>query len=211
MLLLGINAASATRRVPRCRLSALDLDGLARLPAAEDRHRPPLPPLAGDRGRDPGGPGGAAGAPKEEADADLVFITTRGTSAGFVPRRRAVASTTSIRCGWQFSKLMKTLGIDDRGRGFYTLRHVFRTIADAARDPVAIDLIMGHTDPSMGGHYRERIEDSRLQAVAEHVRRGCSARPLTTARPANRTARPPKTATLTNRPSRWSRTTTEAG
>src|SRR5262249_54915226 len=56
------------------------------------------------------------------------------------------------------------------GIGFYTLRHVFRTVADAARDPVAIDLIMGHSDPSMGGHYRERIEDSRLLAVAEHVR-----------------------------------------
>src|SRR5262245_6520973 len=40
---------------------------------------------------------------------------------------------------------------------------------DAARDPVAIDLIMGHTDPTMGGHYRERVEDSRLQAVADHV------------------------------------------
>jgi len=50
------------------------------------------------------------------------------------------------------------------------LRHVFRTVADATRAPVAIDLIMGHSDPSMGAHYRERIDDSRLQAVAEHVR-----------------------------------------
>jgi hypothetical protein len=50
------------------------------------------------------------------------------------------------------------------------LRHVFCTVADAARDPVAIDLIMGHSDPSMGGHYRERIDDSRLRAVSEHVR-----------------------------------------
>jgi len=30
--------------------------------------------------------------------------------------------------------------------------------------------IMGHADPSMGGHYRERVEDIRLQAVPEHVR-----------------------------------------
>jgi hypothetical protein len=65
---------------------------------------------------------------------------------------------------------MKKLKNYRDGIGFYTLRHVFRTIADAARDPVAIDLIMGHTDPSMGGHYRERIEDRRLRAVAEHVR-----------------------------------------
>jgi hypothetical protein len=66
---------------------------------------------------------------------------------------------------------MKAVGIHHDRIGFYTLRRVFRTIADAARDPVAIDLIMGHADPSMGGHYRERIEDSRLRAVAEHVRR----------------------------------------
>src|SRR5262249_39330715 len=57
------------------------------------------------------------------------------------------------------------------GIGFYTLRHVFRTVADAARDPVAIDLIMGHSDPSMGAHYRQRVEDDRLRAVADHVRR----------------------------------------
>jgi hypothetical protein len=43
-------------------------------------------------------------------------------------------------------------------------------VADAARDPVAIDLIMGHSDPSMGGYYRERVEDSRLVAVTDHVR-----------------------------------------
>jgi hypothetical protein len=29
---------------------------------------------------------------------------------------------------------------------------------------------MGHTDGSMASHYRERIDDSRLRAVADHVR-----------------------------------------
>ena len=29
---------------------------------------------------------------------------------------------------------------------------------------------MGHSDPSMGAHYRERVEDSRLRAVTDHVR-----------------------------------------
>ena len=43
-------------------------------------------------------------------------------------------------------------------------------MADSSLDRVAIDLIMGHPDPSMGAHYRERIDDSRLQAVTEHVR-----------------------------------------
>jgi integrase len=70
-----------------------------------------------------------------------------------------------------FCELAKKLGLHRDGVGFYTLRHVFRTVAGAARDPVAIDLIMGHTDPSMAAHYRERIEDGRLLAVVEHVRR----------------------------------------
>ena len=66
---------------------------------------------------------------------------------------------------------MHACGINRPGFCFYGLRHVFRTVADAARDHVAIDMIMGHADPSMAGHYRERIEDERLVAVAERVRR----------------------------------------
>jgi hypothetical protein len=76
-----------------------------------------------------------------------------------------------------FCRLLKLQGLHREGISFYTLRHVFRTIADAARDPVAVDLIMGHSDPSMGGHYRERVEDSRLQAVAEHVRQWLFGKP----------------------------------
>jgi hypothetical protein len=29
---------------------------------------------------------------------------------------------------------------------------------------------MGHSDSSMGAAYRERIDDARLKAVADHVR-----------------------------------------
>ena len=119
-----------------------------------------------NRGRAPRRSGGAP-EPKDEADAGLVFVTKYGhrwvRTEG--PQRTSVNSV-----GLEFGKLLRTLGSDGReGRGF-ALRHTFRTIADAARDPVAIDLIMGHSDPSMGGHYRERVEDDRLRAVAEHVR-----------------------------------------
>jgi integrase len=103
--------------------------------------------------------------PRSATDADLVFLHRSG-------RRwvRHTAKSRSDNVSVQFCALLKQLGIYRDGIGFYTLRHVFRTIADEARDPVAIDLIMGHADPSMGGHYRERVDDSRLRAVTDHVR-----------------------------------------
>ena len=69
------------------------------------------------------------------------------------------------------AKLLRKLGIKGRtGLGFYTLRHVFRTIADEAKDQPAADHIMGHESSHMSSHYRERISDERLKAVSDHVR-----------------------------------------
>jgi integrase len=71
----------------------------------------------------------------------------------------------------KFGRLLRRLSINGRkGLGYYTLRHTFRTVADEAKDQPAVDYIMGHVDASMAGRYRERIDDSRLQAVTEHVR-----------------------------------------
>jgi integrase len=99
------------------------------------------------------------------ADAkELVFITARGRSwlnaAGI-----ANPVSHAIR------RLMRQCGVHRAGLGGYTMRHVFRTVADSARDPVAIDLIMGHSDHTMGAVYRERVDDARLDAVVAHVRR----------------------------------------
>ena len=58
-----------------------------------------------------------------------------------------------------------------RGLGFYTLRHTFETIAGESRDQVAVDHVMGHSDPSMAAVYREQISDDRLCAVINYVRR----------------------------------------
>jgi integrase len=168
MILLGVNAAFGNTDVATLPLSAIDLDsGWLNFPRPKTgiARRCPLWPetVAAIRNALAARP-----EPKDEADAALAFVTKYGhrwvRTEG--PKHAPVNSV-----GLEFGKLLQTLGIDGReGRGFYALRHTFRTIADAARDPVAIDLIMGHADPSMGGHYRERIEDSRLQAVAEHVR-----------------------------------------
>jgi integrase len=102
--------------------------------------------------------------PARVEDSELLFISSRKTA--FV--RTTEASHTDL-ITVQFQAMLKKLGLHREGLGFYTLRHIFRTIADAARDPVVTDIIMGHTDESMGAHYREQIDDSRFQAVVDHV------------------------------------------
>ncbi|MFH1265810.1 MAG: tyrosine-type recombinase/integrase [Planctomycetota bacterium] len=71
----------------------------------------------------------------------------------------------------QFRRLLRSLELYRPGVGFYSLRHVFRTVADETLDFPAVNLIMGHVDRTMGATYRERIADERLVAVTEHVRR----------------------------------------
>lgn len=70
----------------------------------------------------------------------------------------------------EFAKLQDACGVRVKGRGFYCLRHSYRTAADECGDQPAINLTMGHVDPSMGGIYRHTISDSRLEQVATTVR-----------------------------------------
>ncbi len=98
--------------------------------------------------------------PKDDA-AGLVFVTARGRP--WLSHGQANPVSVAARAA------MKDVGIHRAKIGFATLRHVFRTVADGCRDQVAINLIMGHADPTMGAVYRERIDDSRLRAVSEYV------------------------------------------
>jgi integrase len=104
--------------------------------------------------------------PKTPEDADCVFLTHH--------RNRLVRASKKFghidAVALEFGKLLVELKLKRPGLQFYALRHTHRTIADATRDFPAIDTIMGHSDSSMGGRYRERIDDSRLKAVTDHVR-----------------------------------------
>lgn len=69
-----------------------------------------------------------------------------------------------------FRDLCKSVKLHVKGRGFYGLRRTCETIGGNAKDQVALDYIMGHIDQTMGGVYRQRIEDHRLEAVSEVIR-----------------------------------------
>jgi integrase len=162
MILLGINAGFGNHDIATLPLSALDLDGgwidYPR-PKTGIARRCPLwsETIAALRAAIALRP-----KPRQEEAVGLVFVTTRGRPW----LSRGIANPVSIAA----RQLMKAAGVHGDGIGFYTLRHVFRTVADGSRDQVAVNYIMGHADPSMAAVYRERIEDSRLRAVVEHVR-----------------------------------------
>jgi site-specific recombinase XerD len=106
--------------------------------------------------------------------ADLVFVTDR--MERYVRLNDRNSPIDSIRM--QFRRLAENAGLHRTGRGFYMLRHTFRTVADETKDFPAVDLVMGHAAAdvpgaphavAMGDRYRERIGDDRLQAIADHV------------------------------------------
>lgn len=105
------------------------------------------------------------------ADSDCVFITTRGRRwVRFVDRGKEQVGYRNDTAGQQFKALTKLAKVKVPG-GLYVMRHTFRTIGDAARDQIAVDVIMGHADPTIAAAYREMIEDDRLRAVTDHVRK----------------------------------------
>lgn len=108
--------------------------------------------------------------PKLEADSDILLITKYG---GRWVRFRASA-TDPAKGAWidsvglEFRKVAKAL--DMVGAQFYTLRHVWRTVADAVNDRPAIDVIMGHLDENdMREKYVHGFDDARLRKVTDHV------------------------------------------
>ncbi len=106
-------------------------------------------------------------APKSDDLAGLVFLTRYGRSVV-----RTMDSGVHIdTIGLMFGRLLTELGIKRDGVGFYALRHTFRTVADTTMDQPGADLIMGHARRSgdMSAVYREHIDDSRLQRIADHV------------------------------------------
>ena len=99
---------------------------------------------------------------KTKSAQPLVFRTKYGN-----PWTRETGTSTAISS--EMKKLMEQCGIESRGRNFYALHHGFETIAGGTKDQVCVDVCMGRVDGSVRGVYREDIDDSRFEAVADHV------------------------------------------
>jgi integrase len=100
--------------------------------------------------------------PADPAHKELVFIGPSGKS---------YLSGNGYRVAGVFVRALDTAKVKPK-RGFYCIRHTFQTIGEGAHDLAAVRSLMGHAPPAgdMSSIYRERIDDSRLVAVTNHVR-----------------------------------------
>lgn len=162
MVLLGINAAFGNNDVGTLPLSAVDLEkgwisfprpktGIERRAKLWPETVVALREALADRPT-----------PKEATAGPLFFVTKYGNAWADAGSATAVSH--------EFGKLLKAVGVSRPGVGFYSLRHSFRTVADAARDANAVRTVMGHTDDSIDSHYTHGISDDRLEAVSDLVR-----------------------------------------
>lgn len=171
MMLLGLNCAYGQGDC-----SALNRSMLAKRPGWIDFPRP----KTGIARRSPLWPETIAAlkaveavrpAPRDPVDADAVFLTRQGVRwVRWIDAGDEKVGTRRDSVADAFHRLAKSLGLSVPG-GPYVLRHTFRTVADRMPDFPAINLLMGHNDASMAAQYRQSIDDDRLVAIVEHVRR----------------------------------------
>jgi len=102
-----------------------------------------------------------------------VFLTRCGNLWASFDKRAAETKQENSKgpLSREFRRLMVAAKCYRTRRSFYSLRHTFRTVADDVPDPGAIEMIMGHEDPSnTKTHYVEARDLSRLVRVVQHVR-----------------------------------------
>jgi len=103
-------------------------------------------------------------------DSKLVFVTKYGARWVRAELKSDDVLIVTDSISEAFKTMLKALGIYRPGLSFYTLRHVFETVAGETGDQAAVDAVMGHVDGSTAANYRERIGEDRLLKVVNHVR-----------------------------------------
>ena len=103
--------------------------------------------------------------PKDPVHKNLVFISVQGEAY--------ISQNSGHRIAKTILWFVRKAKIERQGLTFYSLRHTFQTVAEAVRDLSAVQAIMGHaaSGSDMSARYRERVDDDRLLAVTEHVRK----------------------------------------
>lgn len=181
MILLGVNAGLGNTDVSELRQQHLDLAGGWLNYPRRKTGVPRRVPLWAETVKALKAVADERPAAQDKADDDRVFVTVDGNAYSRtitkVKRDEAtgrekfeLVPVDSV--GQQFGLLVRRLGIEQAGVGFYALRHVCRTIGGGAGDKEAIDSIMGHEDVGDMGttHYVHGLDDDRLRRVTEHIR-----------------------------------------
>ena len=106
---------------------------------------------------------------KNDADDPLCFLTSHGMPVWWESVKESGETFIVDNISKKFTKLCAACGISREGRGFYSLRRTFETVAGNSKDQIAVDLMMGHFDESMAAVYRQGIDDQRLIDVANYV------------------------------------------
>lgn len=106
---------------------------------------------------------------KDEADDALSFITTHGKPVWWEVVKESGETYICGNITKMFTKLCATCKVSRNGRGFYSLRRTFETVAGNSKDQVAVDYAMGHFDEFMAAVYRQGIDDKRLIDLSNHV------------------------------------------
>lgn len=107
---------------------------------------------------------------KNDADDPLCFLTTHGMPVWWECVKEETGETyTRDNVTKRFTELCEDCKVSRDGRGFYSLRRTFETVAGASKDQPAVDVVMGHCDDSMAAVYRQSIDDKRLKDVTDYV------------------------------------------
>lgn len=107
--------------------------------------------------------------PKDNKHDPLCFLTSHGMPIWWEAIKETGETYTCDNITKMFTKLCIKYGVSRNGRGFYSLRRTFETVAGNSKDQVAVDYIMGHVDESMAAVYRQGIDDQRLIDVGNYV------------------------------------------
>jgi integrase len=107
--------------------------------------------------------------PKDDNHDPLCFLTSHGKPVWWEVVKPTGETYTCDNITKMFTKLCVKCDVSRNGRGFYSLRRTFETVAGNSKDQVAVDYVMGHVDESMAAIYRQGIDDQRLIDVGNHV------------------------------------------